>query len=81
MTTKQVCDHSELRTVSWYPGDEEYSETAIVCNKCGWSNLDVGVDFKKLIEDVQHKIAEYQARNRIAEKEKKEQEVAQGNND
>ncbi|HEY9387772.1 MAG TPA: hypothetical protein VIP70_12085 [Nitrososphaeraceae archaeon] len=80
MTTKQVCDHSKRRTVSWYPGDEEYSETAVVCNKCGWSNLDMGVDFKKLIEDVQHKIAEYQARNRITEKEKKE-EVAQGNND
>jgi hypothetical protein len=81
VTTISSCHHSKLRTISWYPGDEEDSETAVVCDKCGWSNLDKGVDFKKLIEDVQHKIAEYQARNRIAEKKKKEQEVAQGNND
>jgi hypothetical protein len=56
------CHHSKLRIISWYPGGEEYSKTAVVCDKCGWSNLDEGVDFKKLIEDVQRKIAEYQAR-------------------
>jgi hypothetical protein len=66
-----TCDHSKLRTVSWYPGDEQYSETAVVCDKCGWSNLELGVDFKKLIEDVQRKLTEYQATNRIGEREKK----------